>query len=89
MDKTPPEQIPMLDEFVNRIKASNVQASFLFARMRTLGDRAFGPQPETAVSEKLDIDPACAVDRVFLALNELDILLARLESTQNRIDGLA
>lgn len=85
-----PQQVPMLDEFTNRIRSATVQAGLILERTTCLGDRAFGSQPEPgSTGEKAGISQEGAVDRVFCALSDLDAVLARLEHAENRIDGLA
>lgn len=86
----PPEPVAMLDEFTNRVRAATAHASLILDRVTSLGDRAFGVQPEAGeASDKAGISQEGAVDRVFLALADLDAVLARLEHAENRIDGLA
>lgn len=86
-----PEQVPMLDEIANRINNSAVHASLVLDRLSSLGNRAFGPQPEAgeASDEKAGICQDGAVDRVFLALGNLDRILCALEHAENRVHGLA
>lgn len=86
-----PEQVPMLDEFTNRIRSATAHASLILDRVTSLGDRAFGVQLETgtASDEAVGISREGAVDRVFCALCDLDRTLAALEHAENRIHGLA
>lgn len=86
-----PEQVPMLDEFTNRVRAATAHASLILDRVTSLGDRAFGVRPETvtASDEAVAISREGAVDRAFLALTDLDAVLSRLEHAENRVHGLA
>lgn len=85
-----PEQVPMLDEIANRINNSAVHASLVLDRLSSLGNRAFGSQPEAGeASDKVGISQEGAVDRVFLALGNLDRILCALEHAENRVHGLA
>ena len=85
-----PEQVPMLDEIANRINQASNHASLILDRVTSLGDRAFGSQPEAgSTAEKAGISQEGAVDRVFLALAELDRILCALEHAENRVHGLA
>lgn len=86
----PPEPVAMLDEFTNRVRAATAHASLVLDRLSTLGNRAFGTQPEAAGgSEAVGISREGAVDRAFLALNDLDAVLSRLEGAEDRVHGLA
>lgn len=84
------QEVPMLDEIANRINQASNHASLILDLVTSLGDRAFGAQPEAGeASDKVDISQEGAVDRVFCALSDLDRILAALEHAENRIHGLA
>ena len=84
------EQVPMLDEIANRINQASNHASLILDRVTSLGDRAFGSQPEAGeAADKVGISQEGAVDRVFCALNNLDRTLSALEYAENRVHGLA
>ena len=85
-----PEQMPMLDEIANRINQACNHAALILDRLSSLGDRAFGSQPEAGeAADKVGISQEGAVDRVFLALGNLDRILCALEHAENRVHGLA
>lgn len=89
-NRTLPEQVPMLDEIVNHINNSAVHASLVLDRLSSLGNRAFGSQPDVGeAADKVGISQEGAVGRVFLALGNLDRILAALEHAENRVHGLA
>lgn len=84
------QEVPMLDEIANRINQASNHASLILKWMTSLGDRAFGVQPEAGEApDKVDISQEGAVDRVFCALNNLDRILCALEHAENRVHGLA
>lgn len=86
------QEVSTLQEILHRIHNASSNAGIVLARLDQLGDRAFGEQPKLDTQEGLAKVRVCddgMVDRVFLALGELDRVLARLDSAQSRVHGLA